>query len=420
MSTREQTAGQDQELEQRRRLRIDLSRIIEPEDWLGMQLIHLLGVEDAHALVTDPQLQVRHITDLLAKHGESTEHRNFAATLQAAVRRWKRRAAEPWSFPIHERMEQLGAALIIPEDQGWPTQLADLGQAQPLLLWVRGNPRILSEPQVAVVGARAASPYGVAVTEDLVGTILRSGHHVTSGGAYGIDAAGHHAALRCQDDSNGEEAGRSRPATIAVLAGGIDRYYPAGNRELLQQIALNGAVISEALPGRPPSRYRFLSRNRLIAALSSLIVVVEAQHRSGALNTAHHGLDLGRPVAAVPGSIYAGSSAGCHRLIQQTPTELIYRDEDLERLLDVTPARQSAEEEALDLTAMMVLACLPVSKHVGIDGIIERTGLAVPHVLSILTQLAATGYAVEHDQLWRSTGRSSHARQNRDTGTAVG
>ncbi len=407
--TTQDVPGCRSELLALRKIRVELSRIIEPEDWIGMQLIHLLGPERASDVITDPALTERRIASVLAEHGAAPGHRGFSVTAAAAVRRWKTRVAEPWRFNVWERLRQLEATILIPEDPLWPTQLADLGAEQPLLLWVRGNPDVLREPQAALVGARAATPYGVAVAEDLAGSILRAGHHVTSGGAYGIDAAAHHAALRVLGERSQNEAETPQATTIAVLAGGIDRFYPAGNRDLLQRIARNGAVISEVLPGRPPSRYRFLSRNRIIAALASLIVVVEAQHRSGALNTAHHGLDLGRCVAAVPGSIYATSSAGCHRLIQQTPTELIYRSEDIDRLLNVeTSVTETQEEKGLDLTAMMVLACLPVSRHVGIDAIVQRTGLTVPHILSILTQLAASGYAVEHDQLWRSTGRSSH------------
>ncbi|MFC0582714.1 DNA-processing protein DprA [Micrococcoides hystricis] len=408
------------DLEPLRRIRVELAHIIEPEDWIGMQLIHHLGPEQAHRLVTDTSLNEHRLSKVLHDHGAVMPQRSFAATVQAALRRWNKRITTLADSEAHAIMRGVDAALLIPEDPRWPQQLADLGADQPVLLWVRGDPEILNEHQVAVVGARAATPYGTAVAEDLVGMIIRAGHHVTSGGAYGIDAASHHAALRTSANPRGGKSTRNGSRTIAVLAGGIDRYYPAGNRDLLRRIAQNGAVISEVLPGRPPSRYRFLSRNRIIAALSSLIVVVEAQHRSGALNTAHHGLNLGRTVAAVPGSVFATSSAGCHRLIQETPTELIYRAEDVQRLLDVTVTQAEQHEESLDLTELMVLACLPVSKHVGIDGIVDRTGLPVHQILAILTQLAASGYAVERDQLWRSTGRTSHSREQHDNAKKLG
>ena len=135
------------------------------------------------------------------------------------------------------------------------------------------------------------------------------GSPIISGGAYGIDAHAHRAALA------GGSSG-SMP-TIAVMAGGVDRFYPSGNEELLRTVANQGAVLAEVPPGSAPTRYRFLQRNRLIAALASVTVVVEARWRSGALNTAHHAETLGRAVGAVPGSVHSANSAGCHRLLRE-------------------------------------------------------------------------------------------------------
>ncbi len=134
---------------------------------------------------------------------------------------------------------------------------------------------------------------------------------MVSGGAYGIDAIAHRATLAIDG------------FTIAVLAGGIDRLYPAGNQELLQQIAKENVLVAEQPPGSSPTKWRFLQRNRLIAALANATIVVEAGTRSGALNTAHHAIDLGRPVGALPGRFDSPQSAGCHKLIRSHSAELI-------------------------------------------------------------------------------------------------
>lgn len=387
------------------RMRLDLAQIVEPEDWIGMQLIHQLDVEHVHEIIMNTKVREKDITAILSSGQTTVEGYRGSERIRAALRRWKARVPSLATRDIMAHMQQLHAYPLVPEDPLWPQQLADLDSDKPLMLWVRGAVGLLRQPQAAVVGARASTQYGVAAAEDLVSAIMRCEYHVISGGAYGIDAAAHQAALR--DTGHRPNA----PTTIAVLAGGIDRYYPAGNRDLLRHILGVGAVVSEVVPGRPPSRFRFLSRNRIIAALASLTIVVEAQRRSGALNTAHHALKLGRTVAAVPGSIYAPSSAGCHRLLQETPTELVCGEADIQRLLNFDQAQQPDRDESLDLTQLMVLDCLPVSKYIGLDSIVERTGMTVHHVLAILTQLVQRGYALEREQLWRSAGRASNVKE---------
>jgi DNA processing protein len=196
---------------------------------------------------------------------------------------------------------------------------------QPTCLFVQGNVSLLrsTASTLAVVGARAATAYGAQVTTDLVswaaelhvGTII-------SGAAYGIDAAAHRAAL-----AHGM-------LTVAVLAGGLDRYYPSGNASLIRRIVDDGgAVVSELPPGSPPTKFRFLARNRLIAALSDALVVTEAGFRSGSLNAAGHAQSQGVPLGAVPGSIHSTTSAGCHRLLREYGAQLIADRPDLARLL---------------------------------------------------------------------------------------
>lgn len=222
----------------------------------------------------------------------------------AGVRRWVTR----WSAvdPVRDlaTAERCGARLVVPGDAGWPAGLDDLGALAPHALWVRGG-EVAAPRSVALVGARACTPYGERVAVDLAVELVRRGWVVTSGGAYGIDAAAHRGAL----------VGGGR--TVVVLAGGVDRAYPAGNAALLEEVvATGGALVSEVPPGSAPTRGRFLQRNRLIAAATAATVVVEAGWRSGAASTAHHAARLLRPVGAVPGPVTSAASAGCHRLLR--------------------------------------------------------------------------------------------------------
>ncbi|MFC5932216.1 DNA-protecting protein DprA [Cryobacterium melibiosiphilum] len=210
-----------------------------------------------------------------------------------------------------------GAELITPEHPHWPAGFNDLGAAAPYALWARGTTEILTDSlSTAVVGARAASGYGEHATMEITAGLVSRGHTIISGAAYGIDGMAHRAALA----SDGR--------TVAYLAGGLDRYYPSGHHELLSRIAEAGAVATEIGFGQSPTKYRFLMRNRLIAAAARATVVTEAGWRSGALNIAAHALGINRPVGAVPGPITSPASAGCHRLIREYGAQLVTNAED--------------------------------------------------------------------------------------------
>ena len=184
-----------------------------------------------------------------------------------------------------------------------------------MALWVRGEGRLaeIGAHSVAIVGSRSASSYGDHIASDFAYGLSRHDVVVVSGGAYGIDSAAHRGVLAADGES------------VLVSAGGLDRPYPAGHAALYHRTAEQGLLVSERPPGSAPHRQRFLSRNRLIAAFGAATLVVEAGHRSGALNTARHARELGRPVLAVPGSVTSAMSVGCHRLLQ--------RDEDPARLV---------------------------------------------------------------------------------------
>lgn len=219
--------------------------------------------------------------------------------------------------------ERLGARLVIPEDDEWPSwPLQSMTRAQgdglreatpPLALWVRGERRldVAADNAVAIVGARAATSYGEHVASDLGYGLASAGYAIFSGAAYGIDGAAHRGALA------------SRGFTVAVLGCGLDGGYPAGHVGLLNSIAESGVVISEYPMGTSPAKHRFLARNRLIAALTTGTVVVEAGRRSGARNTATLAAAFGKSVMAVPGPVNSIMSCGCHDLIRTHGANLV-------------------------------------------------------------------------------------------------
>jgi len=203
-------------------------------------------------------------------------------------------------------LERLGAHALRPGEPDYPAGVAQLSDAP--TLYVRGA--LPETPAIAIVGSRAASREGREIAVALAGALVRAGRAVISGGAVGIDASAHKGAL---------EAGG---CTVAVLGSGLDDPYPPQNHDLLERIARAGALVSPFPPRTPPRRWHFPRRNRVIAALGSAVVVVEASLRSGSLITARVGLDLGRTVFAVPGT------PGCQRLLVEgaVPVE---RPEDL-------------------------------------------------------------------------------------------
>jgi DNA processing protein len=200
---------------------------------------------------------------------------------------------------------------ISPCDLDWPSGLDDLS-APPIGLIIKGNRAALFDSinSISIVGTRRPSQYGVEVTEDFAKSAVAKKYAVISGGAYGIDTASHIATL----DNSG--------VTVCVLAGGLKRLYPKENIKLFEKIAEHGLLISEVMPEVSSEPYRFLVRNRLIAALSKLTVVVEAAYVSGSIRTARDAAEILRPVFAVPGPITSPLSDGCHRLISERVADI--------------------------------------------------------------------------------------------------
>ncbi|MFI6319565.1 DNA-processing protein DprA [Nonomuraea sp. NPDC050556] len=294
--------------------------------------------------------------------------------------------------------EKTGARLIIPGMPEWPTQLNDLGNGSPLGLWLHGSAdlRYSCLRSVAVVGARAATAYGVHVAAEFGIGLSEAGWSVISGGAYGIDGAAHRGAL----------AGGS--PTVVVLACGTDVCYPSGHHSLFEAVRDQGVIVSECPPGVHPTRARFLIRNRLIAALSRGTVVIEAAQRSGALNTASHAISLDRHLAAVPGAITSEQSAGCHRLLRERTAVCVTSPEEMIELVGVIGADLAPQtrgpaipRDALNEPTRRVLDAVPSRGTAGPATIAVAAGVDLPTALSCLGGLAAAGYIDRTPTGWR-------------------
>lgn len=283
--------------------------------------------------------------------------------------------------------EEEQVRLVIPGDAEWPTQLDHL-PVPPWGLFVRGREdlRLIAARSVAIVGSRAATGYGLRVAADLAAELCERGWSVISGLAFGIDAAAHRGALAV------------RGTTGAVLAGGLDSIYPASNEELGLRILESGVLISEVPPSVPPMRHRFLTRNRLIAALTRGTVIVEAAHRSGSLRTAASAEGLLRPVMAVPGSVHSAASAGTHKWIADRRAELVTSAEDVLEIVGELHAT-ATQQPLLATREETVMAALS-TKPQGVDQIARTCTLSAPDVMAALGVLALLGLARHQEGRW--------------------
>ncbi|MGN8246726.1 DNA-processing protein DprA [Cellulomonas soli] len=322
-----------------------------------------------------------------------------------ALDRWAPRLARTTDDALTGALDlapRVGARVVVPGDPEWPSGLEALGPSAPLCLWVRGAVPDLSR-SVAVVGARASTSYGERVAFDLADGIARRGGCVVSGGAYGIDASAHRGALSV--------GGR----TLVVLAGGVDRSYPAGNARLVERTVVDGgAVVAEVPPGAVPTKSRFLQRNRLIAAMAAATVVVEAAWRSGALSTAHHAARLLRPVGAVPGPVTSVASAGTHRLLREGVAVCVTDAAEVMELagmlgsdLAPAPVERVRPGEARDPVARAVLDSLSVRAGRTVEDLAASAGVSVTQTRGALGLLELDGLAARTAGRWRRAPRRS-------------
>ena len=329
-----------------------------------------------------------------------------AHAMRAAMERWRVRLSELPGPDQVLAFRESGIRLICPGDPEWPGQLADLGDDQPYALWLRGNAdlRFSCLRSVAIVGSRAATAYGSYVAAEFAGSVAARGWAVVSGGAFGVDAAAHRAALGADG------------VTIAVLACGVDVPYPSAHVELFDAIAAQGVLVSEWPPGRHVSRLRFLVRNRVIAALATGTLVVEAGQRSGALNTARHARDLRRRLMAVPGPVTSDLSAGCHHILREwqgvlvtSAAEVTEHLAPIEATADAATAMLAGGRQAppviprdlLDLESATVLDAMPRRGGLGTLRVAQRAGLAPAVTATCLGRLATAGFVERCDDGWR-------------------
>lgn len=390
-----------------RHARAGWSRVAEPADPVAAAVVGALGALDAWDWLCSSANSYGDLVSPVAGLSSAASYR-----LVRSLAGWSARlgSADPSRDLAH--VEAIGGGVLIPGDPGWPSAVDDLGSSTPLCLWVVGDADLadLTSTAVAVIGARASSAYGEHVTSLIAGGLADAGRTVLSGGAFGIDAAAHRAALATD--------GR----TVAVLAGGLDRPYPVGNARLLAAVAGSGALVAEVPPGSVPTRSRFLLRNRLIAALGGATVVVEAAWRSGALSTAGHAADLLRPVGAVPGPVTSATSAGCHRLLRDGRAVCVTDvDEVLELVGPLAPGR-SRDGDGLpafrDPEESRVLEALPLRIGVLPEHLTRRAGLPLADVRSHLGTLEIAGEARQVGGRWIRVTHGTEERTRASTPTA--
>jgi DNA processing protein len=413
--------------------RAALTYLAEPADqWLN-------GLISAHGATRT--LEAIRSGQLPDPNGDFAIPQFIQRRLQRSMERWRVRLDE---LPAPDEViafRKSGIRLICPGDPEWPEQLADLGHEQPYALWLRGTAdlRFNCLRSVAVVGSRAATAYGSYVAAEFAASVAARGWAVVSGGAFGVDASAHRGALGADG------------VTVAVLACGVDVPYPVGHTELFEAVAAQGVIVSEWPPGRTVSRLRFLVRNRVIAALATGTLVVEAGERSGAVNTARHARDLGRRLMAVPGPVTSDQSAGCHRIIREwqgtlvtTAVEVVEHLSPVGTTLEPTNApaltgaagsgpvgpapassapvgfgpvgpvdpprprssprrrvRPALDLDAMDLETTQVLDAMPARGGMSTTRIAQRAGMVPTTVVRCLAALAASGFIERCDEGWR-------------------
>jgi DNA processing protein len=393
------------------------------------------GINDARAArvalacLAEPGGQA--IYDLVREHGPvqaldrilaGTAERELVESVQA---RLVGASADRIVDAALARTRRIGARVVVPEDEEWPAQLADLRLISraggdrvardtfpPVCLWVRGDwplAETLSR-SVSVVGARASTSYGNHVATELAYGLANRGWAVVSGGAFGIDAAAHRGALAAGGVS------------AAVLACGVDRPYPSAHAALFERLAEDGLLISEWPPGADPHRHRFLIRNRVIAALARGTVVVEANARSGARQTLGRAVQLGRAAMAVPGPATSAMSVGCHEAIREGVRLVTSYQEVLEEVGligdDLAPLVRAPEREHDRLGPHLSRVLDAVPRRGGADAgqIAAAAGVPLRDVLRAMPILEELGQVDATDDGRYVAGR--RARSQRQQATA--
>jgi DNA processing protein len=376
------TAPLDRDGVEERFARASWTSIAEPGDRLAGALVEAVGAPTALNAVIE-KWPVTRLRDVLGEESDDD--------IQKAMERWMPRIKSDTALRSLRQAARFGARLLVPDEPHWPTGFADLGQHGPIAAWMRGTDAALAslDRGIALVGARAATGYGEHVTIEASAGLVDRGYSVVSGAAYGIDGMAHRAALA------------SRGETIAFLAGGVDRFYPSGHDALLTRIVETGAVISEVPCGTAPTKWRFLQRNRLIAAASLATIVLEAGWRSGSLNTAGHAAAIGRPLGAVPGPVTSAASAGCHRLIREFDAVCVTNADEMAELAPLSMAEANGGLRTVQSPEVLrLLDALSRRSPRDTADLAARAGLSITEVRAVLGALELDGTVRERETGW--------------------
>ncbi|MGW0749245.1 DNA-processing protein DprA [Streptomyces sp. NPDC002587] len=375
----------NREWERERLARAALTRVLEPGEERGGRWLREYGAVGLMRMLTGPGAKAG------APAGVGAER----------LAGYRKRAALADPRRDLELAAGSGVRFVCPGSAEWPTQLDDLGEARPVGLWLRGRPnlRTWALRSVAVVGARACTPYGAHMAQTLAAGLAERGWVVVSGAAYGIDAAAHRGALA------------SGGATAAVLACGVDVAYPRGHAGLLGRIAGQGLLLGELAPGSHPTPSRFVLRNRVIAALTRGTVVVEAAHRSGSLVTARRAQQLGRLTIGVPGPATSGLSAGVHELLRGEAvlvTDAAEVAELVGSIGELAPERRGPvlARDLLDPDTARVLEALPAGRPVHVEEVSLASGNGADEVIGRLYELHSLGFVERQGDGWQLSGRT--------------
>jgi DNA processing protein len=366
--------------------RAALSRLSEPGDVRLTSLVARLGANQVYDLLREERDVTGVYSDVAARLRGLDPERDLQEAQAQRIR------------------------FVCPEDAEWPAAVADLDHAEPLQgrggvplgIWVKGSPRLdeVLRRAAAVVGSRSATTYGAEVSTTIAAHLAEHGTSVVSGAAFGIDQAAHRGALAVKG------------VTVAVLACGVDRVYPSAHRNLLDYIADTGLILSELPPGCAPTRVRFLSRNRLIAALTQGTLVVEAAVRSGALNTANWAARLHRVLMGVPGPVTSAPSEGVHELLRTGGASLVTRGEDVLELLSPSGSFLSDPirgpvlvEDGLSDRERQVLDAVPVMQPAGLESVARTAGIGADDLTTAIARLRGLGLVELTSSGWRRSTR---------------
>ncbi|MDH4235528.1 MAG: DNA-processing protein DprA [Gallionella sp.] len=345
--------------------------------WLALSLIRGLGGEGARRLLMEfgsPEAVFAASISSL----KSVDKSDVAAEIARGI-------ADDAIAPTFLWLEDSNNHIVTLADSDYPQALLNITDP-PLLLYVKGRLDLLNRSAIALVGSRNATPQGIGNAEAFAKSLSDAGLCIISGMAHGIDAAAHRGALCGQGNNQG--------SSIAVVGTGLDKVYPAANRDLAHALAQQGALISEFPLGTPPLPANFPRRNRIISGMSLGCLVVEASLQSGSLITARLALEQGREVFAIPGSIHAPQSKGCHALLKQGAKLVESAQDILEELGGslVTPDPSSAAQGIETKGAGCALL-----EHLGFDPVdVEtlkiRSGLTIAELSAMLLTLELSGH----------------------------